>query len=251
MGSFSNNYLRKIYVHVFKRGLIQNFKTAKSIFSWHLKRQFGRVDREIIGSYLAEHQTRKLHIGCGFNNLENWLNSDCFPHSNNVLHLDARETFPFKDNQFDYIFSEHMIEHVSFTNGLYMLKECYRILNKNGKIRVSTPNLQFLIDLYRSNKSDIQNNYIRWSTDAFLKNAPIYDATFVINNFVRDWGHLFIYDERTLRFSLESVGFKNITKCALNESDDDSLVNLENENRMPDGFLALESLILEGTKQLN
>jgi hypothetical protein len=62
---------------------------------------------------------------------------------------------------------------------------------------------------------------------------------------------LFIYDEKTLRSSLEKAGFADIVRCDLNESKDESLRKLENENRMPEGFVKLESFTLEGTKVIN
>jgi hypothetical protein len=68
---------------------------------------------------------------------------------------------------------------------------------------------------------------------------------------VRDWGHQFIYDEKTLRLSLERAGFTNIVRCDLNHSEIDSFKNLENESRLPAGFLKLETLTLEGTKLVN
>lgn len=144
-----------------------------------------------------------------------------------------------------------MIEHVSYSNGLSMLMECHRVLKNNGKIRISTPNLQFLVDLYRPDKSELQKEYIKWATDNFFKDAPYYDDTFVINNFFQQWGHLFIYDEKTLQATLEKAGFTDIQRCELNESQNEHLKNLENEKRMPEGFLKLESLTLEGTKVIN
>jgi len=231
---------RKAHLDGFAMELIQNLRRAK--------RKFWGVDSAITESYFAEQRIRKLHIGCGGNILDDWLNADFFPHSDRILRLDATRTFPFAKETFDLIFSEHMIEHVSYSNGLAMLSECHRVLKINGKIRISTPNLQFLIDLYSDNKSELQKQYIKWATDSFIKNVSSYDDTFVINNFVRDWGHLFIYDEKTLRSSLEKAGFTNIHRCEINESLDESLRNLENEKRMPKGFLKLESVTLEGAK---
>lgn len=205
-------------------------------------RKIRRIDRLIIENYFTRHEVRKLHIGCGENIVDGWLNSDYYPSSTRILHLDATDIFPFDDNMFDYIFSEHMIEHISYSNGSAMLSECYRVLRNNGKIRVSTPDLRFLIDLYQDNKSELQNEYIRWATDNFIEGAPYHDDAFVINNFVRVWGHLFIYDEKTLRLSLEKAGFSNIVRCELNKSKDDVLRNLENEKRIPRGFLKLEFL---------
>lgn len=45
------------------------------------------------------------------------------------------------------------------------------------------------------------------------------------------------------------AGFAKITKCDLQESQDAALRNLANETRMPPGFLRLETLTLEGSKQ--
>jgi hypothetical protein len=65
---------------------------------------------------------------------------------------------------------------------------------------------------------------------------------------VRDWGHCFIYDEKTLNKSLTKAGFINIKRCKLQQSDLIELSGLENEDRMPEGFLGFETLTLEGEK---
>jgi predicted SAM-dependent methyltransferase len=141
-----------------------------------------------------------------------------------------------------------MIEHISYPQGLFMMSECYRILKAEGKIRISTPNLEFLIDLYKADKPDLQKDYIKWATDRFIHYAPSANDTFVINNFVRDWGHQFIYDEKTLHSAMETVGFTNIIRVELNKSEVETLRDLEHENRMPESFLRLETFTLEGTK---
>jgi predicted SAM-dependent methyltransferase len=215
---------------------------------YRAKRGFGLVDRQAISTYFKQNQTRKLHIGCGDNVLDGWLNSNYYPDPSHIIHLDATESFPLGNNEFDYIFSEHMIEHIPYEDGLLMLNECFRILKPDGRIRISTPNLLFLVDLYNPDKSDLQLEYIKWATDRFIPNVGAHEDTYVINNFVRDWGHSFIYDEKALRLSLEKAGFTNITKCELNQSDSDIFRNLENESRLPPGFLKLETISMEGTK---
>ena len=207
------------------------------------------INHRLIRNYLRDHSTHKLHLGCGRNSLDGWLNSDQHPKSNNILRLNVTRRFPFEDKLFSYMFSEHMIEHLTYAQGTQMLKECHRILKPNGRIRISTPDLSFLLGLYFDDRSDLQKQYIEWATKTHVKNAPYYDATFVINNFVRDWGHQFIYDEPSLRFALEKAGFSEIVRCEFNASEDVELQGLENEARMPPGFLALESLILEAIKK--
>jgi predicted SAM-dependent methyltransferase len=230
--------------------------TAKSILeNFHLLDRARRLrlrinhpfkpsDRAIAARYLAQSNASKLHIGCGRNVLAGWLNTDYDPKSPVVMRLDATQKFPFEKETFDYIFSEHVIEHFSYWDGLKMLTECVRVLQTSGKIRISTPDLAFLIDLTKPNKSDLQRAYIK----SFTSGAPIDNEVFVINSFMRNWGHKFIYDENTLRGAMTIAGFKKITKCDLHESEDTALRNLENERRMPPNFLRLETLTLEGGK---
>jgi predicted SAM-dependent methyltransferase len=222
--------------------------SIRRTLGWHVKRKFGQVDRKIAENYYATTKTRKLHIGCGENFLDGWLNSDYFPYLSNIFHLDATERFALADSTIDFIFSEHMIEHISYSHGSMMLVECYRVLRNNGKIRISTPDLPFLINLYQEQKTELQKEYIEWATAMFIPTAPCPNDTFVINNFVRDWGHLFIYDEKTLRLSLEMAGFSDIQRCELNKSTSAAFQDLENEKRIPQGFVNLESVTLEATK---
>lgn len=207
-----------------------------------------KSDRQRIDVYLRSHRVKKLHVGCGKNILGGWLNSDLEPFSARVVALDATATLPFGDGTFDFIFSEHMIEHVSYADARKMLSEFQRVLRPGGKIRISTPDLLFLIDLFRAEKSDRQERYIQWSADTFVPDAPCYRETFVLNNFMRNWEHKFIYDERVLRDALERAGFVEITRYGLNASGDEELRDLEIERRLPPGLLALETMVFEATK---
>lgn len=234
------NLLEKYFLMDFSFFLLRNLR-------WLIRKVRG-TDFFLLKKYHSSAAIKKLHIGCGKNFIAGWLNSDYYPKSEDILHLDATTKFPFNDDTFDYIFSEHMIEHIPYASGSLMFSECYRILKNKGKIRISTPDLQFLIDLYKKEKSEVQIDYIKWATDQSIQNAPYCDDTFVINNYVRDWGHKFIYDEKTLSKALKIAGFTNIVRFDINQSQDESLQSLENESRMPAGFLRLESFTLEATK---
>ncbi|HUN56242.1 MAG TPA: methyltransferase domain-containing protein [Smithella sp.] len=237
-------WLKKFYLD----GAAIELARASRLILNRSPRWLGRVDHRIIKKYFSTHDIRKLHIGCGGHILDGWLNTDIYPKTSQVFHLDATLRFPFGDGKFDYIFSEHMIEHIPYLRGVEMLRECCRVLKKEGKIRISTPDLAYLISLCKEEKSDKQMEYVKWQADVFAKPAPCSDKVFVINNFMREWGHQFIYDEETLSAVLKEAGFKNVTRRELNQSESDALRFLENEKREPEGFLMMESLILEGTK---
>jgi predicted SAM-dependent methyltransferase len=236
------NLLQHFHLEEFARGVLGSTRRATG----RLAMSVGS-DAKAAAAYFLANDVRKLHIGCGAHVLHGWLNTD-FVRSREVLFLDATRPFPFGDSEFDYVYSEHMIEHISFPAGQRFLKECSRILKPGGKIRVATPDLMFLVDLCRDGTSTVQRDYIEWSSQHFVPEAPFPSEAFVVNNFFRDWGHRFIYNDKVLRASMEAAGFVNVRRCELNASDDAQLRNLEHDSRMPRGFLELETFVLEGIK---
>ncbi|HYC55942.1 MAG TPA: methyltransferase domain-containing protein [Candidatus Binatia bacterium] len=222
-------------------------RTAFAARNSDLLRKITAADDRMLSRYLRTNEVRKLHIGCLDNPLPGWLNAGLELRFPQILRLDATRPFRIGTGDFDFVFSEHMIEHISHADGLRMLAECHRILRPGGRIRISTPDLAFLIDLHGEDKTSRQHEYVRWVTAEFLDGDSASD-TFVINNFFRDWGHQFIYDEKTLRASLQRAGFVHVTRCPLNVSSEPGLCGLENAGRMPEGLLELETLTLEAVK---
>ena len=204
----------------------------------------------MIDEYFKENEIKKLHIGCGPTNLlDGWLNTDLVAHNEKILSLDVLSgPFPFQDNSFDYIFSEHMIEHISYEHALVMLKECFRILKKGGRIRISAPNLDFLFKVYKEPEIKLHKDWLTYQNEYYAKWAPFPDPSYIINNYVRAWGHKFIYDKTSLSASLMISGFTNITEHLIQNSSDLNLSNLENPGRLPPGFLQLETVTLEAVK---
>src|SRR4051812_41800883 len=86
-----------------------------------------------IREYNRGHPIRKLQLGAGGIVYPGWLNTDIEPGPGKV-YLDATKPFPISDGAIQYIFGEHVIEHLSYDDGLLMLRECYRVLAPGGKI---------------------------------------------------------------------------------------------------------------------
>jgi predicted SAM-dependent methyltransferase len=206
-----------------------------------------------IRRYLVSHGIRKLQIGSGPHILEGWLNTDINPdlgrRGGSSVFLDAAKPFPFKDETFDYVFCEHLIEHMEYRKGIGMLHECFRVLKRGGKIRISTPDMSFLMELYSPKKTELQTRYISRAVKTSLPEIGINEDVFVINNFFRAWGHKFIYDFKVLKRAMESVGFVGVSPQKVGESSDRNLSALEfHGNVIGDEFNRLETLIVEGRK---
>ena len=205
-----------------------------------------RVDGRIAKRYLAGNPRPKLHLGCGGHVLKGWLNSDMSPESTDVLGLDAASSFPFSADTFAYVYSEHVIGSLSLEGAAVMLGECFRVLAPGGRLRIVTPDLAFLTDLYGRNLSEMQKRYVEWFSAE--TGSPRGEIGFVVNGYMRAWGLQVVYDARMLRDALATAGFSDVTSRGLNESGHAALRDLANERRLPEGLLRLESLTLEGSK---
>lgn len=204
-----------------------------------------------IKKYIETNNIRKLQLGSGENVINGWLNTDLIPLDFRVLFLDVTNRFPFEDGIFDYIYSEHMIEHVPYEKGYIVLQECYRILKPGGVIRIATPDLNFLIELFRNDKMNIQEEYIKWAADTYFPHININSETFVINNFFYNWEHQFIYDFNVFKKTLENIGFVNVIRCQSGESNYKILNGLERHDTViPKRFNYLETMVLEGEKRI-
>ncbi|WP_288082621.1 class I SAM-dependent methyltransferase [Xylanibacter rodentium] len=196
----------------------------------------------------------RLHLGCGHNFLDGWLNTDMCD-GGDIRFLNAGKPYPFMDEIFEYVFSEHLFEHLSMEEGLTMLQECFRVLKPGGHLRLTTPDLDFLIRLYEHPEEECHKEYIRWSIGAFDESVKRFygaeeiPAMFVLNNFIRSWGHRMVYNQPVLKSMLEKVGFKNVRICRSGESHWSVLKGVEHHGtQIPSSYNILESMTLEATK---
>lgn len=158
----------------------------------------------------------KLHLGSGKVRLEGWVNVDLDAPEADLLH-DLRNPLPFEDESVEYIFNEHFIEHVTRKEALTFLRECKRVLKPNGVIRLSTPNLKFLVECY------LKQNIGEWG---YLW-RPATPCT-LMNEGMRLWGHKFLYDSAELALLLSDSGFKFFRFAHWRKSSINELANLEN-----------------------
>jgi len=188
--------------------------------------QFQKNSAAVIERYMREHQTRKVQLGAGASRLQGWLNTDIEP-GDGLAYLDATKPFPFEDDSVHYIFSEHVIEHLTYDEGKAMIAEAHRVLAPGGKMRMSTPNLTRFIELFDKSPSEEAKAYLvgkrQWHEWPDEPNA----AAIILNLQMSSWGHKFMYDVETLGASLQRVGFRNVRELEENISTDQHLRNLE------------------------
>jgi predicted SAM-dependent methyltransferase len=184
------------------------------------------TSKPLTESYFQKHPVRKLQIGAGPSNLPGWLNSDIEP-AGEQIYLDATARFPFPSQSFQYIYSEHLIEHLEFPEGFAMLQECHRVLAPGGRVRIATPDLEKFIALFQTEKSQEQKDYIALKLDYHGLPRIHSPETLILNDEMRNFGHRFLYSRGQLRSCLEAAGFREVTEHRVRESPDAMLANLE------------------------
>lgn len=211
------------------------------------------VQKAGIAAYFLKAGEKNLHIGCGDNILPGWLNTDFNPRKG-VIFLDARDKFPFRPESFDYIFSEHLVEHLKPMEQGEFLEECLRVLKPGGICRIATPDMQFLVDFYNEPQSPRFKRYAHWAMGqtASLRelNREIeQDPTkyaYIINSFFRSWGHEMIHNEESITHLALRSGFKEARRCEVGESTVEQLRSMERHQEIISAEMnEIETMVVE------
>lgn len=220
------------------------------------RRLVSRATRQgAIQRYLQSTQTRALQLGTGHNLLPGWLNTDVHVfRRGQVTYLDATRPFPLPQASFDYVYSEHQIEHVPLADGERMLAECFRVLRPGGVVRIATPDLQRIARLAQAPLGEDEAYYVAYISRMLGLPAP--DPARVINALFRAFGpddasaHQFIYSFDALAGRLRAAGFTDVRRCAVGESGHAMLRGIERHaDAVGDArVVAYETLVVEAMR---
>jgi len=175
-----------------------------------------------------------LNLGCGPQTLPGWINVDIARGPEIDVVWDLTKSLPFPDESCAVIYCEHVIEHLSRADGAGFLRECFRVLQPGGVMRVSTPDAERFIRSYAGNGEFLRD-------PGFAE--PIDTALDRINLMMREHGqHLWVYDRESLSLALRRAGFSTIVEQKFSESAHERLRRLDTPAR------AFETLYMEGIK---
>jgi len=137
-----------------------------------------------------------LHIGCGVQNKANlkgfsesqWheVRLDIDPKVNPDILSSFTEMSSVRDNEYDAIFSSHNLEHLFFHEVEVALSEFYRVLNSDGFIVLTCPDLQSVCEavsrgkltepLYQSPAGPISAIDVLFGHRGFISAGNVYMA---------------------------------------------------------------------------
>ena len=95
-------------------------------------------------------QFRFLNLACGATYVDapHWLNLDYAPLGPAVRQADLLGPLPVADATLQLVYSSHFIEHVPRTHIARLLRECHRVLQPGGLLRLVVPDLQEMCSRY-------------------------------------------------------------------------------------------------------
>jgi SAM-dependent methyltransferase len=159
----------------------------------------------------------KINIGCGISGVPGWHNLDNsptvtlsrIPILNRVLktpawprdvrRYDVRKGLRFADGSVRYIYSSHTFEHFTRAESLAIAKDCFRVLEPNGILRIVVPDLEL-----------IAREYL---TDSRAEAAHTFLSRLSLNHSVQDVlhpgaNHAQMFDGKALVYLLRQAGFE-------------------------------------------
>lgn len=160
-----------------------------------------------------------------------------------VKRADVVKGLRYEADSVDFIYSSHMIEHLSRPQGVRLLQECARVLTPGGQLRLACPDLRALTEAYLHYEGSPGSGDA--AADAFMSALNMYrdgEASGVqglIKKHLSGTWHQWLYDAESLATLMREGGLTDIRSFGYREGTVPDLDVLEHRP---------ESLFMEGMK---
>ena len=146
-----------------------------------------------------------------------WVNVDVLPleqfaRQNGFLfkRFDVRYGLPFNDGSVDAIVAHHLVEHLTYEEALELFKECHRVMKKGAVLRISVPDPERLLALYKKGKLGIYDQLNEPCSRRRTQLAKLWELL--------AGGHKSAWDFETAKAYLEDAGFGKVVRSRFNHS---------------------------------
>jgi len=143
----------------------------------------------------------KVHLGCGHRFIPGFIHIDINKYKHIDYTSDIKKLHMFNNKTVDLIYACHVLEYFDNKEVYQVLKEWKRVLKKNGILRLSVPNFDSIIKIYKKYK-DINYIGIKGPMYGQWKNKKTGEFMY----------HKNIYNFITLKDVLKKNGYKDIKK---------------------------------------
>jgi len=152
----------------------------------------------------------KLHLGCGGDFKENYINVDLYDLRVCDVQDDMITLEKFPDNFASEIFHMHIMEHINYDEGHKAIKTWYRVMAHGGKLEFETPDAEETFRMFLE-----MDYHQRWEQVANLWQG--YKMQIWGTQDAPGMQHYILYDKEKMYKMLEEAGFKNISVVNIND----------------------------------
>ena len=155
----------------------------------------------------------KLHLGCGTDYLDGYINIDSSPDVGADLVMDVSRLVYFRDECIERIECYHFIEHLDYYFAIRMLKQFYRILKPGGMVLMELPNFDVCV---RSLGQYFENNGFDLAMCGIYGHPPAITEDGISQ--LHKWGWTFA----ALENELDKIGFTGVVQHEIKQKYRDS-----------------------------
>lgn len=121
-----------------------------------------------------------------------------------------------KLGKFDFIRMQHVFEHFTYEQASIVLDNCYELLEENGKLLISVPDLDIYLKRYFNGSLKHISSFGPWAHTRIKENSPQSDYFSIYAHSMLHEKHLWCYNQKGLIHKIISSGkFKNVKKIGL------------------------------------
>lgn len=173
-------------------------------YKWAGHRRRRRAALSQVETMLNSGRPIKLDVGGGYRPGSNgWTNVDTAFEAD--LYWDLREGVPFPTGSVSAVFSSHLFEHLTFSEGQGLLAEILRVLEPGGSMSIVVPNARLYLEAY-VNGDKLPGEFFGWEP-AFNDTTPIDMVNYVA---YMDGEHKYMFDQENLLHVLSTAGFSGV-----------------------------------------
>ena len=187
----------------------------------------------------------KVNLGCGPSGIDGWINYDWgilpliskIPFLQRIIFsfrllpsfysakwpklelVNIQKKLPLKDESVNYIYCSHVLEHFEPWEALGVLKECKRIMKTGGVLRIVTPDIRKLIDIYLNSGNNARAARLLcnmwWGFDKDRQPTSFLEK--LSRRFTRE--NLWNYDEEEMTALIKSAGFNHVSLVSVGKGE--------------------------------